>query len=78
MWKTLRRLGLTVRNLLHAAEQQRKDVAQARQDWAAQQGALDIQHCVFLDETWATTNMTRLYGRALRGQRCVGQAPHGH
>ena len=33
---------------------------------------------VFLDETCATTDMTRTRGRAPRGQRCVASAPHGH
>jgi transposase len=33
---------------------------------------------VFLDETWATTCMTRTRGRAPRGQRCVASVPHGH
>jgi transposase len=33
---------------------------------------------VFLDETWAKTNMTRLWGRAPCGERVVGYAPHGH
>lgn len=33
---------------------------------------------IFIDETWAKTNMTRLRGRAPRGQRVVGRIPHGH
>jgi transposase len=33
---------------------------------------------VFIDETWATTNMTRRYGRAKRGERLVAAVPHGH
>lgn len=33
---------------------------------------------MFLDETWATTNMTRRYGRSRRGQRLVAAVPHGH
>jgi len=33
---------------------------------------------VFLDETWATTNMARRHGRAQRGQRVVAAVPHGH
>jgi transposase len=33
---------------------------------------------VFIDETWATTTLTRLRGRALRGQRVVEAVPHGH
>jgi transposase len=39
---------------------------------------LDPRRLVFLDETWATTNMTRRYGRQLRGQRLVAAVPHGH
>ena len=33
---------------------------------------------VFIDETWATTNMVRRYGRAPRGRRLVASVPHGH
>ena len=33
---------------------------------------------MFLDETWATTNMARRYGRAPRGQRVLDAVPHGH
>jgi transposase len=32
---------------------------------------------VFLDETWATTNMARRYGRAPRGRRALDAVPHG-
>ncbi len=33
---------------------------------------------IFIDETWAKTNMTRLRGRAPRGQRLIDKTPHGH
>lgn len=33
---------------------------------------------VFVDETWASTNMTPLRGRSLKGTRCIGHAPYGH
>jgi len=33
---------------------------------------------VFIDETWASTNMARRYGRAPRGQRLRAGVPHGH
>jgi len=33
---------------------------------------------VFIDETWAKTNMTRTHGRCARGQRLVAKVPHGH
>jgi transposase len=33
---------------------------------------------VFIDETWASTNMARTHGRAPRGQRLRAAIPHGH
>lgn len=33
---------------------------------------------MFVDETWASTNMARQHGRAQRGQRLVAAVPHGH
>jgi transposase len=32
---------------------------------------------VFIDETWAKTNMTRQHGRCRRGARLVAKVPHG-
>jgi DDE superfamily endonuclease len=39
---------------------------------------MDADRLVFIDETWATTNMTRLRGRCQRGKRLVAAVPHGH
>jgi len=39
---------------------------------------MNVEKLVFIDETWTSTNMTRRYGRAPRGQRCRGSAPCGH
>jgi transposase len=33
---------------------------------------------VFIDETWASTNMARTRGRAPRGERLRAAIPHGH
>lgn len=33
---------------------------------------------MFLDETWAATDMARRYGRAPRGQRVLDAVPRGH
>lgn len=33
---------------------------------------------VFIDETWATTNMARTRGRCPRGRRLRAAVPHGH
>jgi transposase len=58
-------------------EQQREDVIEARRQWAAAQLNLDPDRVVFIDETWAKTNMTRTYGRSPRGQRLVERVPYG-
>ncbi len=41
------------------------------------QPGLDPARLVFLDETWAATNMARRYGRAPRGERALDTVPHG-
>ena len=41
------------------------------------QGRLNPKRLVFLDETWAKTNMTRRHGRCARGARLVAKVPHG-
>ena len=46
--------------------------------WKSDQGGLDPARLIFIDETWAKTTMTRLRGRAPRGQRLVDKVPHGH
>ncbi len=45
--------------------------------WKKYQNRLDPARLVFLDETWAKTNMTRRHGRCARGQRLVAKVPHG-
>ena len=51
---------------------------QARRAWRHHAFLLDLDKLVFIDETWTATNMVRGYGRAPRGERCVGAVPHGH
>jgi len=53
-------------------------VAWRRARWRRHQGKFDPSRLVFLDETWAKTNMTRTHGRCARGARLIGKAPHGH
>ena len=64
--------------MAHAAEQSRADVKEAREAWLEGQIEFDPEKLVFIDETGATTKMARLYGRALRGERCRAAVPHGH
>lgn len=51
---------------------------QKREAWTAAQPDLDPDRLVFVDETWASTNMARRTGRSPRGQRLVCPVPHGH
>jgi hypothetical protein len=63
---------------LRAAEQDRSDIVEAREEWRASQPGLNPERLVFIDETWAKTNMARLIGRPPRGQRLIATVPHGH
>lgn len=63
---------------LHASEQERPDVKTRREEWRHQAGELERARLVFIDESGAKTNMTRLYGRTFGGHRLVDAAPHGH
>lgn len=53
-------------------------MAEQRAAWKVRQAGLDPDRLVFLDETWAKTNMTRPRGRSLKGDRVIDKVPHGH
>ena len=73
-----RRRDQLLKKSLAAAEQERPEIAQHRARWQRAQGRLDPRRLVFIDETWAKTNMTRSHGRCPRGQRLVATRPYGH
>lgn len=49
-----------------------------RRDWFDGQLDLDANRLVFIDETWASTNMARMRGRAPKGERLRAGIPNGH
>ena len=53
---------------MFASEQDRPDVARRRVCWKKYQGRIDPSRLVFIDETWAKTNMTRTRGWHRRGE----------
>ena len=63
---------------MFAIEQDRPDVARKRVRWKKHQGKLDPRRLVFIDETWAKTNMIRSHGWCARGKPLNAKAPHGH
>jgi transposase len=78
LWRFCRRHRITrKKKTAHAAEQDRPDVLKRRKAWFEGQLDLDPERLVFIDETWASTNMARRYGRAPRGRRLRVGVPHG-
>jgi transposase len=64
---------------LKASEQDSADVVLRRQQWQqAIAWGLATGRFVFIDESSAKTNMTRLYGWAFGGERLIDSVPHGH
>ncbi len=62
-----------------AEEQQRPDVVLARENFFAEQlKDVPLKDVVVLDESYATTQFTRLRGRCPRERRLVAAVPHGH
>ena len=78
MCRFFRRIGVTLKKkTLIAQEQDRPDISRHRARWRTYQGRIDPARLVFIHETWAKTNMTRLRGWAPRGERLVDKVPHG-
>jgi transposase len=61
-----------------ATEQDRPDIARRRAWWRRHQSKINPARLVFIDETWAKTNMTRTHGWWRRGVPLRAQVPHGH
>jgi len=78
IWRFLARHKITRKKKTgHASEQEREDVAEAREAWFEGQLDLDPSKLVFLDEMAVSTNMARRFGWAPRGQRCRMSVPFG-
>jgi transposase len=65
------------KKVLHAAEQDRPDVAAKRRRWRRKQRDLDPKRLVFIDETAISAGMTRRNGRCPRRERLVCKVPFG-
>lgn len=76
IFRALRKLKITrQKKSLHARERDSPRVRHKRRVFREEVSLLDPEHLVFVDETGATTAMTRTYGRAPRGQRVKGSVP---
>ena len=63
---------------MQASEQDRPDVARRRERWRRHQARIDPARLVFIDETWAKTNMAPIRGWGAKGARLKASVPHGH
>lgn len=79
MCRALQELGLVrKKKSLHALEQETPRIQRLRRTWRHEVAEIDPKRLVFVDESGATTSMTRSRGRAPKGQRVPGAVPHGH
>jgi transposase len=78
VWNWLQRLGLGRKKSLHAQERERAANQQRRQEFLEKVRAVPPERLIFLDESGVTTQMTRLRGRAPRGERIAEATPQGH
>ena len=63
---------------LHASERDTPRVQQARREYQEVMVKLDAKRLRFIDESGVNLAMSRLYGRAPRGQRVVGSVPQNY
>jgi transposase len=78
VWNFVHNAGLSYKKSLYASEQDRPDVARKRQLWKRHQDKIDASRLIFVDETWARTNMTPIRGWCPRGERLIAKVPQGH
>jgi transposase len=63
---------------LHAAERDSLRVQQARTNYRAMIGSLEVSRLKFVDESGVNLALTRRYGRAPKGLRVVGAVPQNY
>ena len=68
----------TEKKSLHARERDTEANLKRRQEFVAKIRTIAPERLIFLDESGVTTSMTRLYARALSGQRVHEGTPGGH
>ncbi|MGQ0559631.1 MAG: IS630 family transposase [Sphingosinicella sp.] len=78
VWRFVHAEGLSFKKSVLPAEQLRPKIARRRAQWRKYQNRLDPARLVFVDETWAKTNMAPLRGWAPVGQRLNAKVPYGH
>jgi DDE superfamily endonuclease len=63
---------------LHARERDSETNRKRREEFLAHIATIPPEKLIFLDESGVTTQMTRLWGRAPKGERIAEATPQGH
>jgi transposase len=74
----LQQMSLGRKKTLHAAERDSEANRKRREEFLETIQAIAPEKLIFLDESGVTTEMTRQWGRAPRGQRIDEAMPQGH
>lgn len=72
------RLNLPQKRMIHASERETERVQERRAEYQAEISAEIVGRLKFLDESGSNIAMTRLYGRAARGERVVEAVPQNY
>ncbi len=63
---------------MHATERDKPEVLEKRKDFKKRVSRIDPRRLKIIDESGVNTSMTRLYGRAPKGERVIGSVPNDH
>ena len=63
---------------MHATERDKLEVWEKRKDFKKRVSQIDPRRLKVIDESGVNISMTRLYGRAPKGERVLGSVPHDH
>ncbi|GHD01395.1 hypothetical protein GCM10019060_35730 [Novosphingobium pokkalii] len=77
VWRFAHTEGLSFKKSVLPAEQLRPKIARRREQWKKYQARPDPRRLIFVDETWAKTNMAPLRGWAPVGQRIHAKVSYG-
>ena len=78
MYKTQAHGAATKKKSLHATERDSPRIKQARQEFSHTIFKIDPKRLKFIDESGVNLSMTRMYGRAPKGERVAGSVPGDH
>lgn len=75
MHRAVEKLGLRVKKSVYASEQDSPRVQELRHNYRSSLDKIDVRNLVFVDEAGLNLSMSRLFARAIDGERAIGSIP---